>query len=75
MDPKMAGVKTNTTKKPQTQKWMFKYQPYQFSGTSEKYFSATLPLPCTKLFFFLIATNKNCGVGKREWMDWQEEPV
>lgn len=53
----MAGAKINTTEKPQTQKWMFKCQPYQFSGTSEKHFSATLPLPCT-------ATKKPAGWGK-----------
>lgn len=62
----MAGVKINTIKKPQTQKWMFKCQPYQFSNTSEKHFSATLPVPCTKVFLFLTATIKNCRVGKRQ---------
>lgn len=47
----MAGVKINTPKRPQAQKWTFKCQPYQFSGTSEKHFSATLPLPWHKALF------------------------
>lgn len=71
----MAGVKINTTKKPKHKNECSNANHYQFSGTSGKYFSATLPLPCTKLFCFLTATNKNCGVGKRQWMDWQGEAV
>lgn len=47
----MAGVKINASKRPQAQKWTLKCQTYQFSGTSEKHFSATLPLLWQKALF------------------------
>lgn len=61
----MAGVKINTAKNPKHKNGCSNANNYQFSDTSEKYFSATLPLPCTKLFCFLTATSKKLRGGEQ----------